>query len=225
MRNPISRQRFEAESAMQTALQELISAELKTAHDFPHAIVISGGRTPVPVYNAIAEAPFRPDGFAHVMFSDDRHVPLDDPASNFGNARPMLEALGLSDGRTLRIDPGLDLDACASDYENRVRGFFARGGILTLALLGLGSDGHTCSLFSDKNLAASAGRYAIPVMKPESPDRVSLTPEVLSRAERVIFVVSGEEKNAVVEELLRAPQDLVAGRAVARCESVSLWQA
>jgi 6-phosphogluconolactonase len=225
MRNHFILRRFDGQAALEAALQALIQEELQAAHDLPHAIILSGGRTPLPVYERIAREPFKPDGFAHVIFSDDRHVPFESEDSNLGHARPMLDALGMQEDRVLHIDPTLPLEAAARAYEDRARAFFARGGMVTIALLGLGADGHTCSLFTEEDLTDAKGRYAIPVRRPQPPHRVSITPEVLARAERIVFMACGEEKAAVVEQLLEDPRQVVAGRAVAHCEGVSIWQA
>lgn len=225
MHNSISRQRFDDTAALEAAVQALIRDELQAQHDVPHALMLSGGRTPLPVYARVAEAPFKPDGFAHVLFTDDRHVPVDSPDSNFGGARGMLCALGLPEERILRIDPRLDLDACAADYDKQIGAFFATGGLIATALLGIGTDGHTCSLFTKEDILAAEGKYAIPVVRPEPPHRISVTPEVLARAERVIFLASGPDKEEIVERLITAPEHIVAGRAAAGCRHVTVWQA
>ncbi len=224
MRPTIRHHTFDTRDALDDALYALIEKELSLHLARPHAVMLSGGSTPVPVYERIAQQPFSIAPTACVTYSDDRHVPPDSPDSNYGVTQPMLKALGLPDERVLRVETEHPLDEAAEAFHNRLADFMLAGGRITLALLGLGSDGHTCSLFTTEDLDRGAGRYAVAVPRPQPPNRVSVTPNTLVHCERVVFVVSGEDKAAVARQFLETPERLVAGQAVAGREEVELWQ-
>lgn len=223
--NPIIEKNFGTPAALRAAVEALLRESFAGAagEALPFAVMLSGGSTPLPVYQTIAAEPSPCSPLLTVTFSDDRHVPLDSPQSNHGNTLPMLAALKIPTDRVIAVNPEVPLDEAAAQYERDFDAFFARDGVLRLALLGVGEDTHTCSLFSDADLAASEGRLAIPVRKDTPPDRVSVTPSVLELADRVVFLVSGPGKLPVIRQLLKAPESTIAGRAVAGCPSVELW--
>lgn len=216
--------KFEHVEAFNEAVRALMCDDLQRGGG-PQALIISGGRTPMPVYDALAARPCPVAPEAFVAFSDERYVPADSKDSNYGAARPMLEALGLPAKHVLRVNTALTLDEAAEDYGRQWAAFLDAGGAVSTAILGLGTDGHTCSLFTDADLAAARGRLAVAVRRPNPPHRISVTPELLAHAGRVVFLVAGTEKAAVVEQLLREPGSLVAGRAVAGHPRVEVWRA
>jgi 6-phosphogluconolactonase len=216
---------FESVDALRAAARALLSHAFGVESNRPFAIMLSGGGTPLPVYDSFAREPVPVSDQLHITFTDERHVAADTPESNLGNARPMLDALRLAPGQLLLPDTTQPLAECAAGWEQGFNAFFARGGALRLALLGLGDDTHTCSLFDEAGLSASQGRLVIPVERPTPPHRVSVTPGLLERAERIIFLVSGAGKAAVVKQLREQPETTIAGRAVAGCQRVELWYA
>ncbi|MBX3176969.1 MAG: 6-phosphogluconolactonase [Candidatus Hydrogenedentes bacterium] len=216
---------FDSKTALLAALDVSLREALTTSHADRFAAIISGGSTPLPVYNAIAENPPAIAPGAGLAFADDRHVPMDSPESNYGNARPMIEALRIPEDRLLRIHPELSLEAAADRYNDDWAAFFAAGGVIPVAYLGLGADGHTCSLFNDADLARCEGRFAAPVYKDSPPHRVTIGPDVLARVDEVVFVVAGNDKIEMIETLLNNPGAIPAGKATAGCRSVALWRA
>src|SRR5690606_18560002 len=127
-------------------------------------------------------------------------------------------------GRTLRIHPELPLDEAAERYNRDLKAFLAAGGTIPLAFLGLGADGHTCSLFTDADLAKCTGKLAAAITKDTPPHRITVSPELLSRVGHIIFVVAGNDKMEMIQALVENPTSITAGKAIARCRSVELWQ-
>lgn len=211
--------------ALDDTLYWNIRAALGRDRGKPHAVILSGGRTPLSLFRRVARNPFPVSRNAYILFSDERHVPADAPESNYGHARPMFKALGLPEDRVLRVQTELPLDEAAAEYDRALRAFRDSGGLILAAFLGLGPDGHTCSLFTQADLDAAAGRYAIAVERPAPPHRVSVTPALLETAQHVIFAVAGNEKREIVRRLIAQPDSIVAGRAVAHCRHVHIWQA
>ena len=221
----ISVQEFESKSALLGAMEALMRETLAAPSEERFALMISGGNTPLPVYAAIAADPVVIDPNACIMFADDRHVPVESPDNNYGNARAMIDALGIRLGNTLRVYPEFSLEESADRYDLDLRAFLNAGGTIPVALLGLGSDGHTCSLFSDEDLARCKGRYAAPAYKATPPDRVTVGPELLARCGRIIFVAAGDDKSEMIQALVDTPLSITAGKAVANCASVEIWRA
>lgn len=217
--------RFEHFDEMAARAVALLSRHLQPATPLPTAVMLSGGATPLPIYRLAAERNIRASPSVHVLFSDERMVPARSPESNYGNARPFLEALGLADERILRVNPRRPLEAAARGYDEALAGFLRAGGRITLGLLGLGEDGHTASLFSAADVERGRGRRAIAVERRKKPDRVSVTPDLLAEAEKIVFLVAGAAKRDVVRRLVRDPASLPAGLAVAGCRNVELWVA
>ena len=185
------------------------------------AIMLSGGGTPLALYTRIAGEPFPVNPELHIMYSDDRLTPHDSPDSNFGNTKPMLRALGVPDERVFAIQPELAPDAAADAMHDALSGFFADGGTIPLGLLGLGTDGHTASLFNLED-AAYSDSLTLVVTRPDY-TRVSVTAPVLGHAERIIFLVTGESKHAIIQQLLSDPESLPSGRAICGLRNVELW--
>jgi 6-phosphogluconolactonase len=191
----------------------------------PRAVMLSGGRTPLALFNQIAAAPFPIAPGAHLAYTDDRHVPADSPDSNFGATLPMITALGMPLENVLRVHTELPLEAAAEKMHADFEAFFAKGGSIPVAFLGLGADGHTCSLFTQDDIDRGVGRFASPTPRPTPPARVTVTPELLQRCGKIIFLVTGADKSAVVGQLLHTPDEIPAGRATAQCADVHLWRA
>lgn len=212
---------FSSRRALDTALAERLASAL-SAHG-ASAVMLSGGTTPLPAYRALAQQPLRHDDRLHVLFSDERYVPGDSPASNFCQARALLEALGLPAESLLRVRTELPLDQAASDYDARLAALLSSGLHIGLGLLGLGADGHTASLFKSEDLKRAQGRYAIPVQRPDGMAAVSVTPELLATVKEPVFVVAGGDKQDAVRALLAQDKSLIAWRAVHSCPVVELW--
>jgi len=216
--------RFSGVDEMNGAVRELLIEAFRFDGGCDHAVMLSGGNTPLAAYRSVAESGTRASTRAHVLFSDERMAPADSPESNFGNTSGMLKALRLPEDRVLRVATELPLAEAASAYANDIDAFLNRGGRVTLGLLGMGADGHTASLFNLKD-AERTDRLAIPIPRDPGPARVSVTAGFLRKIERIVFVVAGKDKAEVIHRLIEVPDSIPAGRAVAGARSVELWLA
>jgi 6-phosphogluconolactonase len=184
------------------------------------SLVLSGGTTPRPLYELLAEAPFRQAiDWSKVEFfwGDERVVPPGDQRSNFRMAREaMLDKLNIAPERIHRIRAEQpDLDRAAREYEmdiervlGEVAGVGRRPPHFNLFLLGMGSDGHTASIFPDTDALSETERWVIPVDVPSlGVKRITMTPLLINSAHFIIFLVTGGDKADVVADVLQGPRD------------------
>jgi len=187
-----------------------------------HAIILAGGSTPMPAYRSLAAKTAPAPAGLHLGFTDERLVHPDSPDSNLGNTLPLIEALALPDERVFTVPHELAPDAAAAAYGDALRDFSESGGSFSLAVLGMGSDGHTCSLFNITD-AEEEDRWAIPVTdRPDHP-RVSITRRVLKLCDKLLFVVAGENKADILVQFIADPLSTPAGCAVAGHPAIEIW--
>jgi 6-phosphogluconolactonase len=162
-------------------------------------LALSGGNTPRALYALLAQHPELPWAETELWFGDERAVPIDDPASNAGmvgavlGSRPFIPQPNLH-----RVCTELPVAEAAAEYEARMRLSFAGDGAFPRfdqVLLGLGTDGHTASLFPHAPaLHERSAWVSTHAAEPPSPARITLTYPVFNHARSVLFLVSGADK-------------------------------
>jgi 6-phosphogluconolactonase len=186
------------------------------------AVSLAGGETPRPLYQQLARD-YRESiawDSADICFGDERCIPPHNPASNFRLAwTTLLEHVPIVETRVHRILGELGPQPAASQYDTRLRQLFADDPdtpTFDLAIMGVGVDGHTASLFPNDVVIDERRRWAAPVHAPpraKVPERVTLTLPVLNRARVVLFLCTGAEKRDVAARILGGDRpDLPAAR-------------
>jgi 6-phosphogluconolactonase len=153
-------------------------------------LVLTGGSTPGRAYELAAER--RADwSDVELWWGDDRCVPPDDDRSNYKLARLALLDRVERLGPVHRIQGELGAEPAAAAYDAELRGHS-----LALLLLGLGSDGHTASLFPNTPALDETERLVVPAEAGLEPfvDRVTMTLPAIAGAELVVFLATGLEK-------------------------------
>jgi len=215
--------RSELDSALADRLEQAIRATASDPGGARSVIMLSGGHTPLPAYREVARRrPPRGDELT-IVYSDDRYVPADSDASNYHATRPLIDALGLPESQVLRVRTELPLEEAAHDYESCLRTLLAADAGIGLALLGIGPDGHTASLFRPEHLQQSRGHLAIAVQRPDGMQGVSVTPDFLASVAEPLFVVAGRGKHDAIAAFIGRDPNVIALRAVAACPRVELW--
>lgn len=220
----LTTRRFATRAELDAALAQRLRRSLEggSAAAAP-AVMLSGGTTPLPAYRALGEHKVVPGAQLHLLFCDERYVPATSPASNYRQAQPLLQALGLPPARVLRVRTELPLAAAAADYAAQLGTLLQGAGGVGLGLLGLGADGHTASLFSAADLQRARGQLAIAVQRPDGMSGVSVTPQFLAQVRELVFVVAGAGKDEAIRRLIAQDPGLTAWAAVQECAAVELW--
>ena len=86
----------------------------------------------------------------------------------------------------------------------------------------MGTDGHTAGLFTPEQLKTDH-HLATDVDRLDGMQGISVTPVLLQKVERIIFLLAGEGKQEMIQRLLEEPTALTAGLATADCPQVEIW--
>src|SRR5574337_316618 len=204
--------------AREAAKRVVAIAEEAVARCGRFTVALAGGSTPKRLYALLAAEPYRtrlPWQKAHIFWGDERAVPPEHPNSNFGMARAtLLSRVPIPSDQIHRMQAERpDLDAAARDYETEIaRTFTAQPSgelpAFDLILLGLGTDGHTASLFPYTLALRETMRWVAPNSIPALKlNRLTLTTPILNRAAAVLFLVSGNDKASILRTVLQGPPD------------------
>jgi 6-phosphogluconolactonase len=167
-------------------------------------LLLSGGSTPAPVYRTLARHGLDWSRVA-VALVDERWLPPGDADSN---AQLVRDTLLDGPPAAARFEPILMPDR---NLDEAVRAANRLAGPASAALLGMGPDGHTASLFPGAPALAQALASADDYVSIDAagcpgagawPLRISLTPTGLARANARLLLVRGSQKRALLERAL-----------------------
>ena len=166
-------------------------------------IAVPGGKTPIEILDLLAQIDL-PWAELTLALVDDRVVPPDHPASNFGLLSRVLA------GKPVRIEPLAEGPS--------------EGGRFDLVWLGMGADGHIASIFPGSGLGpdlpAAVVRTLPDPLPPEAPfARLTMTFAALTNADEIVLVVRGETKRAVLQAAIAGQSDLPIARLLAAATS------
>jgi len=172
------------------------------------AVALSGGTTPQGVYERLGSENFRnriPWSRVHLFWGDERCVPPDNPESNYLAAyKTLISRVPIPPENVHRIPGEKDPEKAAEDYERTLRDFFRSSSgewpTFDLVLLGIGSDGHTASLFPGSLALQEKKRWvAASCIEKLKSYRLTLTLPVFNHTRQVVFLAAGKEKAAVLK--------------------------
>ncbi len=205
---------FENTEALVSETAELLRETLTK----PGNLMLSGGSTPYVVYNRLADDPCLVHSDRTLFLSDERMQPFESEKNNAHNLIPMLQALDCH-GRFLQVDTELPAPAAAEKFADGLQ----KMETIDLGLLGMGADGHTAGFFTPEQANLKDGAITLYTDRPDGMQGVSVTAAFLKRVERIILLVTGESKRAIIHTLLTAPETIAAGVALADHPNVELW--
>ena len=210
----------DSENLAHQAVQLFVSAALDAIRSRDRfCVAISGGRTPERFFKLLAVAPDAQSlawENVHVFWVDERYVPPDSPDSNYRLAADtFLRKVALPPENIHRIATEYeDIGEAALAYEQTLREVFGlrdgRTPEFDLIVLGMGADGHTASLMPNSRTMFNVHDLVCPVhVSGGGFNRVTLTPQVLLAAKRLVVLVSGQEKAQTLKEVLTGEPDEV----------------
>lgn len=174
-------------------------------------IALAGGSTPKPLYESLATRDLPWDKI-HVFWGDERYVSADNADSNQLMARQAwLDRVAIpSENIHPMVVNGKSAEEDAALYERELKAFFgvAEGEFpqFDLILLGMGDDGHTASLFPHTPVLQERDR-AIAVGNKSGQPRITFTVPLINRADCVLFLVAGENKQNALRQIFSSDAD------------------
>lgn len=188
-------------------------------------LAVSGGSTPAPLYRRLAARTDVPWPRVHVVWVDERMVPPTDARSNERLVREaLLDHVPVSPAHVHPVATTAGTPAeVAAAYDALLGALFGRDADapgISAAVLGVGDDGHTASLFPGAPLPPADRLAAHTVAPPTSPvaDRITLTPSLLARTDVAVVLVTGAAKAGVVARALGGDAALPAAHLTTRGE-------
>lgn len=174
---------------------------------------LSGGSTPRRCYELLA-MPERSQmidwAHVHIFWGDERCVPPTEPQSNYGMAKEaLLSQVPIPSENIHRIEAELDPAEAASRYAALLKEQLGQRGGFDLALLGIGEDGHTASLFPGLPAVRETGNWVVAEFVIHLDMwRISLTPGVFNRSATVAFLAEGANKAEIVAKVIEGPKEV-----------------
>jgi 6-phosphogluconolactonase len=199
---------FANASALTEAAAQYVIAAYKATTGPYFSLVLSGGSTPRPLYEALARSDAIDWSRVQIYWGDERSVPPDHPDSNYRMAKEaLLDVVALAPANIHRIPAELDPQEAAQRYEQTLRHQFSGMPRFDLVLLGMGDDGHTASLFPETAALDETQRLVVANFVPKLDTwRISMSAPLLNRAARVAFLVAGEKKAVPLHQVLNGPR-------------------
>jgi 6-phosphogluconolactonase len=184
-------------------------------------VALSGGNTPKEMFRILSQK-YRDEvdwSKVFVFWGDERMVPHNDPESNYRTAHEeFLGKVALNPSHIFRVPTeNCEAQTVAREYEKMIHKFFGPQEPtphFDLIFLGMGTDGHTASLFPDSNYVSESKDSKKLVIAPKVEHlkkfRISLTLRVINNAKQVIFLVAGLDKASVLKKIFRDEDKLPA---------------
>ncbi|XP_065353384.1 6-phosphogluconolactonase [Cloeon dipterum] len=160
------------------------------------------------------------------FFCDERIVPEESSDSTYGAYKTaLIGKVPITEDQFISVNTDLTAEAAAKDYIQKLAVFFSPDCLpkFHMLLLGVGPDGHTCSLFPNHNLLEETTVWVAPITNSPKPPpaRITLTFPVLNNAECCVFAMAGAGKADMVKRILVDKENLPAGRV--QPEGTCLW--
>jgi 6-phosphogluconolactonase len=204
--------------ARRAAEQIVESAVTAVKESRVFTIALAGGSTPKTLYSLLAtDTTFKsqmPWEKTQFFFGDERHVPPDDPDSNFRMANEsMLSKVSLRPEQVVRIKGEYDdTEKAAMEYEQALRSWFrlSDGQLpgFDIVLLGMGDEGHTLSLFPGTKALHDNGRLVMSNWIGKLfTQRVTITAPVANNSALAIFMVTKADKALALKGVLEGPYE------------------
>jgi len=203
------------------AIEDFVNLKLEEQESV--SIALSGGKSPIAVYRALAKSKTIDWDKIELFMVDERYVSQNSDQSNFR----MIEQELLSKIAPIKFFYGfntdLPLEKAAEAYDQILE---ARGNkAFDLVLLGMGEDGHTASLFPESEALNEKTKLAISTHSPDKMERLTITLPAILSAERILFLIQGKQKKTMLSKLQEqgGPEEKIPAKMILKHPHVELF--
>lgn len=186
-------------------IADLIQQKLQQQPTF--SLLLSGGNTPKKLYHVLSTEEFRKKidwTRMEIFFGDERIVPFEDDRNNGKMAyQSLLKYVNIPKEQVHYIETTIEPTNAAGEYEKLLKQHFRKGTSFDLALLGMGEDGHTLSVFPGSPLVQEAKKLVVSLYVPEQKMyRVTVMPAIVNRSAVTVFLVTGSSKAQTLQRVI-----------------------
>jgi 6-phosphogluconolactonase len=201
-----------------TKISEYLTGDLILLSNSPLKMItigLSGGNTPKHFFEYLVNSSYK-DSInwkkIHLFWCDEHCVPPDHHDSNYGMTKQLLlKHISILEKNIHRIRGEYDPKTEALRYVDEITQYVPQiNGIpqFTWILLGLGTDGHTASIFQNSKEIFSSDRLCEVTQHPITKQtRITMTPKLINNAERITFLVTGKDKSEIVNKILNSSEE------------------
>lgn len=197
---------FTSNADFVNASLSVITSACAAAAPQPGFIALSGGATPLPVYQALASDPSFDVEQAEFFLVDERYVHRDHSDSTYAMVvKAFAPAEPFFSDHFHFFDTSRSKEEALASYERALEA--VPNNQFDLVILGIGKDGHTASLFPGGQENLETTKRVLHVINEHAPqppvrDRLTITWPVILAAKQILVLVSGQDKKGVVQELM-----------------------
>ncbi|VEI58684.1 6-phosphogluconolactonase [Pasteurella multocida] len=196
-----------AQNAVEKIAQELLAYSLENR---PVHISLSGGSTPKLLFKTLAQVPYNTEiqwQNLHFWWGDDRMVLPNDPESNYGEVQKLLfDYIQIPTENIHRIRGEEPVETELKRFEQELSAVVPEQ-VFDWIILGMGTDGHTASLFPHQT-NFDAPNLAVIAKHPETGQiRISKTAKLIEQAKRITYLVTGASKAEILKEIQTKPAE------------------
>lgn len=211
MKLHIFKNKEEVSDKLASWICDIISQSLKDQEFF--TLALSGGETPKLLYKKLASEEYRNKinwKRLRLFWGDERVVPFNDERNNAKVAYDVLiDHIDIPSSQVHIIRTDIEPNFAVDEYRKMLHTFFDNTTqSFDLVLLGMGDDGHTLSLFPDSPIIEEHTHWVNAVFsKKQEMYRITLMPLLINRAAKIAFMVEGEKKSKVLQQVLEGNYD------------------
>lgn len=183
--------------ALHQALIQAISqaAEQAIAEKGFFTLVLAGGNTPKNLYQKLAKTAQQWEKW-RLIYGDERHLADTDKDRNSAMVNTyFINEINGTKPQHLLLSYSGNIKQDAQNYAQKIAEFLP----IDFALLGIGEDGHTASLFPCTPVEKQIVQVVLNAPKPPA-ERISLSANTLSQSKTIAFLATGQDKLPVIEQ-------------------------
>lgn len=197
---------FKDNQAVATAFAKYLSEQINTSDSFH--IALSGGSTPKVLFKLLAEQYAKKIDWekVHLFWGDERCVLPTDADSNYGMTKEkLLDHINIPFVNVHRVLGSRNPAEEATRYGKEIQWCLPEKDglpVFDLIMLGMGSDGHTASIFPHQmELLTSSDICGVATHPDSGQKRVTLNGKVINKAKQIHFLVTGASKKEKINEI------------------------